>query len=157
MTNKCVDIKRRCNKLQSIQRSKTVEQAVKIVQRVLERRIRELVHVDAMQLGFMPGREKTDALFVVRRLQDEYRDKKKKLYMCFEDIQKAFHSSTKGDGVGDEKKGLAELIVRAVMSLHHGAKTKVRVGSELYKEFLVQVDVIKDLRCRRFFLELQWM
>ena len=30
-----------------------------------------------------------DALFVVRRMQEEYRDKKKKLYMCFVDI-KAF-------------------------------------------------------------------
>ena len=38
----------------------------------------------------MPGRETTDSLFVVRRMQDEYRDKKKKLYMCFVDIDKAF-------------------------------------------------------------------
>ena len=29
------------------------------------------------------------------------------------------------------KKSLPKLIVRAVMSLYHGAKTKVRVGSEL--------------------------
>ena len=35
-----------------------------------------------MQFGFMRGRETTDALFVVRRMQEEYRDKKKKLYMC---------------------------------------------------------------------------
>ena len=39
------------------------------------------------------------------------------------------------------KKGLPEVIVRALMSLHHGAKTKVRVGSELSEEFLVQVGV----------------
>ena len=38
----------------------------------------------------MPGRGTTDALFVVRRMQEEYRDKKKKLYMCFVDIEKAF-------------------------------------------------------------------
>ena len=39
------------------------------------------------------------------------------------------------------KKGLPEVIVRAIMSLYHGAKTKVRVGSELSEEFLVQVGV----------------
>ena len=39
------------------------------------------------------------------------------------------------------KKGLSEVFVRAVMSLYQGAKTKVRVGSELFKEFLVQVSV----------------
>ena len=39
------------------------------------------------------------------------------------------------------KKGLPEVIVRAVMSLRSGTKTKVRVGLELSKEILVQVDV----------------
>ena len=61
-----------------------------IAERVLERRIRELVNIDSMQFGFMPGREMTGALFVVRRLQEEYKDKKKKLYFCFVDIEKAF-------------------------------------------------------------------
>ena len=39
------------------------------------------------------------------------------------------------------KKGLLEVILRAVISLHHRATTKVRVGSKLFKEFLVQVEV----------------
>ena len=39
------------------------------------------------------------------------------------------------------KKGLSEVIVRVVMSLYHGVKTKVQVGSELSQEFLVQVGV----------------
>ena len=39
------------------------------------------------------------------------------------------------------KKGLPEFLVRAVMSPYHEVKTKVRVGSELSEEFLVQVDV----------------
>ena len=43
-----------------------------------------------MQFGFMPGRGTTDALFVVQRMQEKYCNKKKKLYMCFVDIEKAF-------------------------------------------------------------------
>ena len=78
---------------------------MKIVERVLEKRVRELVNIDLMQFGFMPRRGTTDALFVERRMQEEYRDKKKKLYVCFVDIEKAFDkSSKKGDGVGDEKE-----------------------------------------------------
>ena len=42
-------------------------------------------------------------------------------------------------GIG--KKGLLEVTVRAVMSLYHGAKMVVRVGSELSQKFLVQVGV----------------
>ena len=58
---------------------KLLERTMKIVKRGMERRIRELVNIDSMQFGFMPGRRTTDALFVVRRMQEEYRDKKKKL------------------------------------------------------------------------------
>ena len=39
------------------------------------------------------------------------------------------------------KKGSPEVIVRAVMSLYHRAKTKVLVGSELSEESVVQVGV----------------
>ena len=49
------------------------------------------------------------------------------------------------------KKGLPELIVRAaVMSAYHGAKTKVRVGFELFEEFLVQVGIHQE-SCHCFF------
>ena len=39
--------------------------------------------MDDMQFGFMPGRRMTDALFIVRRMQEEYREKDKKLYIYF--------------------------------------------------------------------------
>ena len=39
------------------------------------------------------------------------------------------------------KKDLSEVFVRAVMSLYHGAKTKVNVGSKICKEFRVEVRV----------------
>ena len=42
------------------------------------------------------------------------------------------------------KKGLPKVIVRAVMSLYHGAKMKVRLGPELSQEFLVQVGVHQE-------------
>ena len=40
-----------------------------------------------MQFGFMPGKGAVDAIFIVRRMQEEYQ---KKLYMCFVDMEKAF-------------------------------------------------------------------
>ena len=63
--------------------------AMKIVERVLEKRLRELVKVDDMQFGFMPGKGTTDALFILRRMQEELREREKKLYMCFVDLEKA--------------------------------------------------------------------
>ena len=39
------------------------------------------------------------------------------------------------------KRGLPEMIVRAVMSLYEGARTRIRVGSQLSEEFGVKVGV----------------
>ena len=69
---------------------KLLEHAMKIVERVLEKRIRELVKGDNMQFGFMPGKGMTDALFILRRMQEEFRGREEKLYMCFVDLEKAF-------------------------------------------------------------------
>ena len=58
---------------------KLLEHAMEIVERVLEKRIQRIVEVDEMQFGFMPGKGTIDAVFIVRRLQEEYRTKGKKL------------------------------------------------------------------------------
>ena len=68
-----------------------LKHAMKIVERVLERRIRTLVNLNKIQLGFMPGKGTVDATFIVRRMQQEYQKQDKKLYMCFVDMEKAFH------------------------------------------------------------------
>ena len=39
------------------------------------------------------------------------------------------------------KKGLPEILVKAVMSLYEGAETRVRVGSGLSEAFFVKVGV----------------
>ena len=63
---------------------------MRIIERVLERRIRALIDFNKAQFGFMPGKGTTDALFVVRRLQKEHRAKDKRMYMCFVDLEKGF-------------------------------------------------------------------
>ena len=121
---------------------KLLEHAMKIVERVLERRIRTLINLNEMQFGFMPGKGTVDAIFIVKRMQEEYQKKDKKLYMCFVDMEKAFDRvSRKVMEWAMRKKGLSKVIVRAVMSLYDGAKTRVRVGSAYSEEFEVKVGV----------------
>ena len=66
---------RNCNTYRGV---KLLHHAMEIFERVRKRRIRELVNIDLMRFGFMPRRGTTDALFVVRRMLEEYSDKKKK-------------------------------------------------------------------------------
>ena len=44
-----------------------------------------------MRFSFLSGRETTAALFVVTRMQENYKDKYKKFYMCFVDTEKVFN------------------------------------------------------------------
>ena len=95
-----------------------------------------------MQFGFIPEKATVDAIFIVRRMQEEYQKKDKKLYMCFVDMEKAFDRvPTKVMKWAMRKKGLSEVIVREVMSLYDDAKTRVKVGPAYSKEFEVKVGV----------------
>jgi len=121
---------------------KLLEHGMKIVERMLERRIRSLINLDLTQFGFMPGKKSIDVLFIVRGMQEEYRANEKRMYMCFVDLEKAFDRVPRRVMEwAMRKKGLPKIMVKAVMSLYEGAKTKIRVGSGLPEEFIVTVGV----------------
>ena len=58
---------------------KLLKHAMKIVERVLDKRIRCLLNINKMQFGFMYGRGTIDALFILRRMQKKDQGKGKKL------------------------------------------------------------------------------
>ena len=57
-----------------------LEHVLKVLERVIEARVRRIVKIDDMQFGFMPGRGTTDAIFIVRQLQEKFLAKKKDLW-----------------------------------------------------------------------------
>ena len=76
-----------------------------------------MVTIDDTQFGFMLGKGTTHLLFILRRMQEEFRGREKKLYMCFVDLEKAFDRvPRKVTEWALRKKGLAEVLVQAVMS-----------------------------------------
>ena len=110
------------------------------MERVFERRLRNMVTINDMQCGFMPGKGTVDALFMVRMLQEKYGRKKRKLYMCFVDLEKAFDRVPRSViAWALRKKGVNERLVEAVMQLYDGAKTRVKVGRGMSEAFDVGV------------------
>ena len=96
---------------------KLLEHAVKIVEKILERRIRTLVNLNKVQFGFMPGKGTVDAIFIVRRMQEQYQMKDKKLYMCFVYIEKALDRvPTKVMEWAMRKKDMSEVRVESAYS-----------------------------------------
>ena len=111
---------------------KLLDQPMKVLERVLEKRIRCQVSIDNIHFGFMPGKGTTDAIFIMRQVQEKYKTEKKKLYYAFVDLEKAF------DRVPREvvrwalrKLGVDEWLIRTVMALYTEACTIVRTDAGL--------------------------
>jgi len=103
---------------------------------LVEHRIRQQIEIDDMQFEFMKGKGTTDAIFMARQMQENF----KKLYFGFVDLEKAF------DRVPREviswamsKLGVEEWLVLAVMSMYSGAKTVVRTVCGNSRSFEVKV------------------
>ena len=116
-----------------------MEHAMKVVERIFEHRIRQQIEIDDMQFGFMKGKGTTDAIFMARKMQENFRVKRKKLYFGFVNLEKAL------DRVPSEviswamrNLGVEEWLVSAVMSMYSGAKTVVRTVYGNSKSFEVK-------------------
>ena len=59
---------------------------MKIFEKVLDFRLRKLVHVTVEQFGFVPGKSCTDANLEFRKLQVKYSEKKGMLSHNFVDL-----------------------------------------------------------------------
>ncbi|XP_070005368.1 uncharacterized protein [Nicotiana sylvestris] len=63
---------------------------MKVWERVVEVRVRKTTSISDNQFGFRLGRSTTEAIHLIRRLVEQYRDKKKDLHMVFIDLEKAY-------------------------------------------------------------------
>ena len=63
---------------------------MKLHEQVLDSYIGEMVNINGIQLGLVPGRGTTGAIFVVCQLQEKYIAASKLRYFAFADPQKAF-------------------------------------------------------------------
>ena len=121
---------------------KLTEKVMNFLERIVDSLIRQLVSIDDSQFGFVPGRGTTDAIFVVRQLQEKYLAANKRLYMAFIDLEKAFDRvPRKVIWWALRKLGVEEWIVRLVQGMYANARSRVRVGEGYSEEFEVKVGV----------------
>ena len=121
---------------------KLTEQVMKNLERIVDGLIRLLVSTDDSQFGFIPGRGTTDAISVVRQLQEKYLAAHKRLYMAFVDLEKASDRvPLKVIWWALRKLGVEEWIVQLVQGMYANARSRVRVGEGCSEEFEVKVGV----------------
>lgn len=67
---------------------KLTDQVMKLVERVLESFMREMVNIDEMQVGYMPGRGTTEAIFKSQQLHKKYLATESPLSLTCIDLEK---------------------------------------------------------------------
>jgi len=102
---------------------KLLDHAMKVVERIFEHRIWQQIDTDDTQ----KNKGTTDAIFIVRQMQEKFKAKRKKLCFGFVDLEKAFDKVPR-DVIkwAMRKLGVKEWLVLAVMSMYTGVKTVVR-------------------------------
>ena len=115
---------------------------MKVLERVVEGLIRQRVEIYEMQCGFMSGRGTTDAIFIVRQLQEKHLAANKPLYLAFVDLEKAFDRVPR-DVIwwAMRKLGIDEWLVCLVQSTYKDVRSRIRVGDGYSEEFGVGVGV----------------
>ena len=94
---------------------KLTEHILKVIERIIEDLIRNIVEIDSMQFGFVPGCGTTDTVFIVRQIQEAYIRKNQNLYFAFADLEKAFDRvPRKVLWWALQKVGVPEWIVRVI-------------------------------------------
>ena len=91
---------------------------MKLWEMVIERRLRKDVSISENQFGFMSSRSTIEAMYLLRKLMDMYRDRKVDLHMMFIDLKKAY------DRVPHEvlwkcleEKGVLSLYIRVIKDM----------------------------------------
>ena len=112
---------------------------MKIVEKEMEKKLRQILMIDDMQFSIMPGKGTIYAVLILRILE-KYLAKQKKLHIYFVDQENAFDRvPRKVVEWAMRNEGIPEALDRAVMSLYKGAKTKV--GTHISEEPEVDVGV----------------
>ena len=115
---------------------------MKVLERVVENRVRGSLDLSDMQFGFRPGRGTMDAIFIVRQMQEKYLAKKKELWTAFVNLEKAFDCvPRKVVWWALRKVGIDEWLVNVIKAMYVGNTTSVLMKGQVSAEFEVKVGV----------------
>lgn len=129
----------KCNSYRGL---RLLEHGMKLWEKVLAGRLRQIVCISEGQFGFMGGRSTIDAIYILRHLQELFLDKEMKLYHIFVDLEKAFDRvPRKAIQWALRRQGVPEQLVKQVMLLYNEASSKVVVAGGESDEFDLTVGV----------------
>ncbi|MEL7196585.1 MAG: reverse transcriptase family protein, partial [Bacteroidota bacterium] len=106
---------------------KLMSHTLKILERMIDRRLRCEVRIGKEQLGFVEGSGTTDGIFCLRQLMEKYREKQRDLHLAFIDLEKAYDRVPRQEIWRClREKMVPEKYVRIIQEMYKNVYTKVR-------------------------------
>ena len=119
-----------------------LEHGMKVWEKILDGRLKQIVNISDNQFGFSAGKSTTDAIFILRHIQQKYTEKKKRLYHIFIDLEKAFDRVPRAALEWALRRQLVpEKLVRLVMALYKDARSCVAAAGGTSSPFEISVGV----------------
>ena len=119
---------------------KLMSHTLKILERMMDGRLREEVEIWREQLGFMKGRGTTGGIFCLRQLMEKFREKQRDLHMVFIDLEKAYDRVPRQEIWRSlREKMVLEKYVRMTQEVYRNAYSRVRSSVGETEGFEVKV------------------
>ncbi|KAL5157078.1 Outer envelope protein 64, mitochondrial [Glycine soja] len=119
---------------------KLMSHTMKLWERVIERRLRKETQVTENQFGFMPGRSTMEAIYLLRRVMEQYRMAQQDLHLIFIDLEKAYDRVLREIlWKALEKKGVRVAYIRAIQDMYDRVSTSVRTQGGESDDFPITI------------------
>lgn len=122
--------------------SKLSERIMKVFERVIQQKIREMIDENAVQSVFLPVKGTADVIFIAHQVEERYLEKKKKLFFAFLDLEKAIDPVPREVVKWAMKKlGVDECLIRSVMAMYSNNNNVISLKNIAGNKFDVNVGV----------------
>lgn len=119
---------------------KLMSHTLKLLERIIDGRLRQEVRIGRQQLGFLKGLGTIDGIFTLRQTMEKCREKQKVLHMVFIDLEKAYDRVPRQEVWRSlRERGVPEKYVRMIMETYRNATTRVRSTVGTTDSFQVKV------------------
>lgn len=114
-----------CNNYMGI---KLLSHTKKVWERVVKLRVRKGVAIFENHFRFILGLSTIEAIHLIMRLVEQYRERKKNLYLMFIDLEKAYNKVLREVMWRClEDRGVSMAYTKVIKDMYKGAKTRVRI------------------------------